>query len=138
MIWYSASIICYVKFMDGVQDKFPIWENVVLIEANSEDEAFAEAERIGKSNYDDSENHDDKGDMTYDERPAYWVFAGVRKVSICHVIASVVAEDGIDEKTPCYRLGYGTEVSYSEMEVRTEEDLRKLVDGEPVAVLYES
>jgi hypothetical protein len=138
MTWYAAHIISYVKFKDGVQDKFPLWENVVLIEADSEDVAFIEAEHIGKSEYDDSEDPDENGDMTWDGRPAFWVYAGVRKLTVCHTTSSIAAEDGIDESVPGFTPGHGTEVSYSAMEVSTEQELEKLVNGEPVTVLYES
>jgi len=48
------------------------------------------------------------------------LFAGVRKVVLC-----------VD---PDRRPGDGTEVSYTEMELRSEEAVRKLVAGEPLAV----
>jgi len=30
MSWYAASVIMYTKFKDGKQEKYPIWENVIL------------------------------------------------------------------------------------------------------------
>src|SRR5215212_447535 len=100
MTWYAAHIISYVKFKEGIQDRFPLWENVVLIEADSDDKALEEAEKIGKSDYDDSDDPDNNGDMTWDERPAYWVFAGIRKLMLCTVIASTVVDKGIDNTLP--------------------------------------
>lgn len=46
--WYAASIIMLVKFKDGNQDKYPVWENVVLIKASSGDEALELAEKRGR------------------------------------------------------------------------------------------
>ena len=133
MTWYAAHIISYVKFKDGIQDRFPLWENVVLIEADSGDKALEEAEKIGKSDYDDSDDPDNNGDMTWNERPAYWVYAGIRKLIRCAPTASTE----VDETLPTYTPGFGTEVTYSEMEVSTEEDLAKLINGDPITVLYE-
>ena len=42
--WFAAHIITWVKYMEHEQMTFPIWENVVLIRAKSEKEAFAKAE----------------------------------------------------------------------------------------------
>jgi hypothetical protein len=137
MAWYAAHIISYVKFKDGIQDSFPLWENVVLIEAGSGEMALEEAKKIGLSDYDDTEDPDNNGDMTWNERPAYWVFAGIRKLISCNPIASVSVDKNIDRNDPDYRPGHGTEVTYSTMEVGTQEELDKLVRGEPVRVLYE-
>jgi len=45
--WYSAHVIMFAEFKDGPQEHFPVWENVVLIEAESEESAFEKAERHG-------------------------------------------------------------------------------------------
>lgn len=118
MGWYAAHIIMSVRFKDGVQDRFPVWENVVLLEAGSDEEAMQKAERQGRL-----QEGDAGGTFEWQGRPATWLFAGVRKV-----IAS--ADHG-------QQPGDGTEVSYSEMEVDSPEALAKLVRGEAVSVLYE-
>ena len=48
MGWYAASIIMYTEFKDGVQDKYPVWENIILIEGQSETEAKEKAEKRGR------------------------------------------------------------------------------------------
>lgn len=118
MPWYAASVVMYTKFKDGVQDKYPIWENVLLIEAASPDEALERAAKRGKQDEGDS-----SGTYFYENRPATWVLAGIRKVIECA---------DADE-----RPGNGTEITYSQMEVDTEEALSKLANGEPVTVRYE-
>jgi hypothetical protein len=35
MPWFAASAIMYVRFKSGAQDSYPIWENVLLVEAES-------------------------------------------------------------------------------------------------------
>ena len=116
--WYAASVIMYTKFKDGLQNKYPIWENVILIEAESSDEALKKATKRAQEDEGDS-----GGTYFYEDRAATWVFGGVRKLTECKDSAS--------------KPGDGTEVTYSEMEVDTEQSLSKLINGEPVIVRYE-
>ena len=48
MNWYAAHLVLYVKYKEHSQDHFPFWENIVLIQADTDDEAFAKAERRGR------------------------------------------------------------------------------------------
>jgi hypothetical protein len=118
MGWYAAHAIMYVKFADGNQDRYPIWENIILIEANSDEQALDLAEKRAKE--DESETEDD---FTWEERPAFLVFAGIRKIISCN--------------NPENQPTHGTEISYSQIEVNTEEELSKLAKGETVIVKYE-
>jgi hypothetical protein len=107
----------YVKFKDGNQTKYPFWENIILIEAESSDEAYEKAEVRARQDEGDS-----RGSFTHESRPARRVFAGLRKLVSC-----VFPEE---------RPGHGTEITYSQMEVTSGADFKKLVNGEPVMVLY--
>ena len=117
MTWYAAHLILYVQLKKRQQDHFPIWENIVLIGADSKEEALAKAERRG---------HEDEGDchgsFRWDGQPATWVFAGVRKLILC--------QD--EDKQP----GEGTEITYNEMEVASKEAVTRLAEGRTVAVRY--
>jgi hypothetical protein len=115
MKWYAAHLILYFRLKEGKQRSFPVWENIVLIRASDEDEAFAKAEERGRD-----ELMGDDGSIRWGGIPAEMVFAGVRKLTLC--------QD--DEKRPTD----GTEVSYIEMQVASEEAIRKMVAGEPVSV----
>ncbi len=115
--WYAAHLILYVKLKEHSQRHYTVWENIVLIKARTEEEAFTKAEQRGKK-----DEGDDGGTFRWDGKPAQWVFAGVRKLALC--------ED------PERRPDDGTEVSYTEMEVASEQAVRKLVAGQPVAVKY--
>jgi hypothetical protein len=126
MSWYSAHIITYVQFIDGIQDKYPVWENIVLIDADSEDQAYEIAENIGKSDYHGSP-------LSWDGRPATWAFAGIRKLVKCQDIPSKM----IERRTPDWRPDHGTEVTYLQLEVPSEEALSRFVQGSAVTVLYE-
>ena len=116
--WYAAHIIMLVQFKDLVQDTFPLWENIVLIEAESSEEADDKARRLGK----DAEG-DSAGTFCWDDRPATWVFAGIRKLIECQD-SEIAPRDGV-------------EISYSQLVVQDKASVNKLVQGVPVTVLYE-
>ncbi len=113
--WYAAHILMYVKRPGKLHGKIPVWENIVLIKANSEEAAFAKAEQRGKQD----EGNDDGTFRWHGERAA-WVYAGIRKMTLC--------EDS--ERRP----GDGSEVSYTEMEVNSQQALWSLLEGKPIAV----
>ena len=117
MIWYAAHLVLYVKFKEHPQDHVPFWENIVLIQADTEDEAFAKAEERGRA-----DEGDCSGTFRWDGKPATWVFAGVRQLIRCE-----------DEGE---RPGDGTEVTYNEMEVDSVEELKRFVEGETASVRY--
>jgi Domain of unknown function (DUF4288) len=118
MFWYAANAIMYIKFDDGNQDKYPVFENIILIEANSDKEAVEKAKTIAKE-----EEIQSNKDFTWEKRPASLVFAGIRKL--------------ISFNNPEEAPSHGTEITYSQLEVKTKEDLLKLARGEPVMVMYE-
>jgi hypothetical protein len=113
---YSAHIILYVQFKTGRQRKFPVWENIVLFSAGSSDAAFAKAEAYGRAEVDDEDES-----FTWGGKPARWVFAGVRKVTPCHVASS--------------RSLDGVEVACNEYEVSSLAAIEHLVAGEQVELL---
>ncbi|MEE3716542.1 DUF4288 domain-containing protein [Tumidithrix elongata RA019] len=117
MTWYIAHSIMYVKFKDGIQDKYPIWENMILIEASSSDDAWDKAKIRAKEDEDSEEN-----ESLWEKRPAIFVFAGIRKIVEC-----------LD---PENRPTHGTEVTYSEMELDSFDSLSKFLKGEEVLVKY--
>ena len=118
MSWYAASAIMYVCFKDGRQDHYPVWENVVLIEAESDAVAEARAEERARADEGDS-----RGSFRWNDRPAEWVFAGIRKIlSVSHQAGEA--------------LGHGDEVTYSEFTVADEQALRDLAAGREVSARY--
>jgi hypothetical protein len=116
MPWYVAHAIMWVRFNDGHQDKYPVWENLLLFEAPSDNVAHQKAQQRAREDEGDS-----KGTLRWEGRPATWCYAGIRKLVRC--------QDDIPQS--------GTELTYSRYEVATEEALARLANGRPVAVLYE-
>ena len=115
MSWFAAHIVLRVEFKTQPQARFPLWENIVLLQAETGEEAFAKAEQRGRE-----EEGDDDGSFRWGGQPARWVFAGVRKLTLC--------QDS--DKRP----RDGTEISFNELEVSSEEALGKLLAGQPVSV----
>lgn len=109
----------YFKLKSGVQDRFTIWENVYLIEAEDSEEAWAKAEDWAKR-----EEGDSDGSLLVDDQPATQIFAGIRKM----ITVSHWEEEG--------KLTHGDEITYSEFQVTEEASIRQLVDGEEVTVEY--
>jgi hypothetical protein len=117
MPWFAAHAVMYVRFKDGRQDTYSVWENVLLVEAADGDDARAKATARARRDEGDSQ-----GSMTWENRPAEWVLAGVRKVmSVAH------EADG---------LGSGDEITYSELLIRDRAELDRFVNGEQVSVRY--
>jgi hypothetical protein len=116
MSWYAAHVVMMVKFKDQPQDRFPVWENIILLRADSGDEALERAEKRGRE-----DAGDDDGTFRWGGKMAEWIFAGVRKVVAC-----------VDEDE---RPGDGTEVSYTDLEFSSREELGRFVGGEAAHVL---
>ena len=39
MAWYAAHVIKYMRFKDGTQDRYPVYENIYLFQTESAEEA---------------------------------------------------------------------------------------------------
>lgn len=113
-MFYVAHLIQRVHFLQADYcTEIPLWENLVLVEAESVDMAYELAERMGK------ESEDLEG-FTCNGQPAELRFVGVRK------LISIV-EDTVTS---------GVELSYLQMEVSSEEDLNALMSRRPVNVAF--
>ena len=71
--WYAAHIVMYVEFEEGAQSHYPVWENIVLFNATSEQEAFDKAEKRGRDAAGDSaiSSDSDAVDRRHDRHNAY-------------------------------------------------------------------
>src|SRR5207253_4569716 len=114
--WYCAHIIMHVKPKITTVGKLVVWENIVLVEADSPDQALEKAEKWGR----EDEEHCSDG-LTLNKKPAEMVFAGIRKLIEVRTIGD------IDDKP-----ADGSELTYSEFLLDSEDDLRKLAAGESV------
>jgi hypothetical protein len=109
----------YVRFKDGVQDHYPVLENILLVEAPDDDTAHELS--VARAKEDEG---DHKDSFTWQDRPAAWVFVGIRKlISVSH--------RSLDD-----RIGSGDEVTYSQLDLPNREALDRLVAGEDVNLTY--
>ncbi len=115
--WYAVHLIMAVIFKDGKQEKYPILENIYLLQDQPDEDIYARAARIGEGASGDS-----NGTFRWEGRPAMWRYVGIRKVIRCNVT---------DRENPLD----GSEVTYSALEVSSLDELSKLAAGEEVGVL---
>src|SRR5438034_10303777 len=100
-MWYAAHVIMAFKYRTAPQKEIPVWENIVLVEANSAEEAWKTAEKLGR------EEDDPDLSLTWNGIPTQLTFVGIRKIVSC--LEGVPGDENV--------LATGTEVSYSLMTV---------------------
>ena len=122
MCWYAAHIIEYLKFLDGKQDNYEVYENIVLIQADTSEAALIEAKKLGQK-------YEVEVTVGPENRPARWTFAGIRTLVECQAFNSDTLE-----QSPNFKPSHGTEVTYIPMTVDSEEALTQLVKGQSVNV----
>lgn len=119
MPWFAAHAILYFQVKEGVQDSYLVHENVLLIEAETSDQAWVVAADLARQ-----EEGDDSGTLRIGGRPARRMFGGIRKiVSVLH--------RGMEAQP-----GNGDEITYSEFSLTDRSALDRLIEGVDVDVRY--
>jgi len=116
---YAAHLIMAVRYRDHPRETIPLYENVLLVYADTDDEAMRQACALGRAEAAETDES-----FRWNGHPARWEFVGVRKLITCQ-------PHGLSD-----RIGHGAELTYSLMVVRSEADLKKLVAGDPVEITY--
>ena len=121
MTWFAVHAL--VAFRKSV----PSWpitinENIFLVEAKDACQAASEGVRMAMVEVSAEDG------LTIDGEPATRTLVGIRKV----LNISNPEPLDLDQDAPVS----GTEITYSEYLVRSEDDLRKLVKGEAVVLRY--
>lgn len=122
MTWFAASVLIAMRTVEMNEGPIQVYENVVLMEAGTTEEALeiARQEADGVVKLDDN--------LTIDGKPATRSFVGIRK------LITIRNPGGLDpDQDP---PNTGTELTYSLFEVQTESDLLSLGQGNPVNVTY--
>jgi hypothetical protein len=122
MTWYAAHIISHFEFQDHAKREIPVYEDIVLIEANSDDQARAKAEQYLTENYQTDRPTPSTQSDTWNGHPGIWVVDGIRKI--------------IEAEAP-YQRSEGIEISYSQYLCPDSDTVRALVNGESVSLIYE-
>lgn len=123
MTWYTASIIISCRLREGHQNTFPVYENFTLFEAKNAEDAAKKAENYAEKYAKIDDN------LQLNGKSAYWKFEGIRKLI---EIRDYLSSNELDVDKPTS----GVEVSYSYIEVDSEEQLLKLSTGKSVSVRY--
>ncbi len=113
--WYIAHVVMAFCLTKHPQKRFPVWEDMYLITANSGHEAWNKAEQLGREQEGDSD-----GSLRVGGKPAVLRFMGVRKIVEC--------------VSPDERPGDGTEVSYNDLGFDSLRDVKRFADGLAVSL----
>jgi hypothetical protein len=119
---FCAHAIFYFKLREVEQESFLVHENVYLVDAADPASARVRAEAVARSNEDASED----GHLELNEHKASYVYAGLRKIVEAEQLPLTVNLDAAN----------GLELTYSELEVDTLDEVLALARGEMVEVLY--
>jgi hypothetical protein len=119
MTWYAAHIV--IGFTAEGRKEVVAWENIILIDADSHEQAEQQAIKIGQ----EEASLDDA--LTVNDRPAKRLFAGVRKV------LTIANPDPAQQLLPPV---HGSEISFSEFILKDIDELMKLGSGKGVHLRY--
>lgn len=128
MTWYAAHAIFYYQYKNDYQDRYYVYENIYLIEADQIEYVYEKVNQIAKLH-----EGDDYGTLVYDGKPACLVFGGIRKIIQCQ---QEPINDGVNVSGKDTKPQNGTEITYSLLLVRNKKQLKKLIEGSPAKILY--
>jgi hypothetical protein len=122
MTWFTASVLTAMRVINDEQENIPVFEDFFLIEAESRESAWREAERIGREHAAIDDN------LTLHGKPAERIFLGIKKIRSVYNPAPF----DIDSDRPVH----GTELTHSYFEVSNFDEAINLAKGVPVKVFY--
>ncbi|EOX8447020.1 DUF4288 domain-containing protein [Salmonella enterica] len=123
MTWYVASVIMSIRRKDGRQKNIPVYENFILIEEESCEQAISKVKDMAVE-----EARIASERLTLNDKPAYMFFEGVRKL----IKISNPPNIDLDAVPPVS----GTELTYSEYLVKNKKQIKKLVQGKSIKLKY--
>jgi hypothetical protein len=119
MPWFAAHAVLYFRLKSGEQQRYRVWENILLIQAPDSRAAWQQGLELARR-----DEGDCQGSLRIDDQPCTLVFGGLRKVV---EVSHATAEE---------RPGHGDEISYSEFEVADADALDRLIKGQDAALIY--
>lgn len=120
--WVVVSAIVSLRLRKGKQRHIPLYENFYLMEVLPDEDIWDKAKQFALSQLVEDET------LMLNNQPARFHFEGIRKIVS---VSNPSSEEYVDSRPIS-----GTELTYSEYSVRTEKQLKKLVNGEAVKILY--
>ena len=122
MAWYAAHAIVSIRPINQKERAIAVYENVILLQAADDSEAMSKARRHAKASVAKDQS------LTLNGEPAMQAFVGIRK------IIAVSNPWPLDQEDD--RPVDGTELTYSEFQVKDENTLTRLANGDAVPVRY--
>lgn len=119
MTWYAAHIVMQIA-VNGRKDVVA-WENIILVQASTVEEAYDKADEIGREGEGDS-----NGTLELEGAPARMLYRGTRRLV---TISSPTGTEDIPSNE--------CEVSYLQLKLESEEALQKFMEGDGPAQLVE-
>lgn len=119
---FCAHAIFYFRLLDQKQETFLVHENVYLIDAEGSSQAAESAVKVARENRDLNED----GHLELNDRKAAYLFAGIGKGIEVELSPSPTSVSGL----------VGRELTYSEFEVDSLDQVFALARGNMVEVLY--
>ncbi|EOX8516929.1 DUF4288 domain-containing protein [Salmonella enterica] len=123
MTWYVASVIMSIRKKNGKQKNIPVYENFILIEGDTSEEAIKKVRAMA---IEEAELSSDG--LMLNDKPAYMCFEGIRKL----ITISNPTDINMDSLPPVS----GTELTYSEYLVKNKNQMKNLVQGKAVKLKY--
>ena len=108
--------------IEDIQEDFPVWENIVLVDSGSPEEAVEAARNFGIDEEGTAENS-----MKWNGKRARWAFAGIRKLVSCVDLVNHANLDGKETK-----VGHGTEITYFQFTMKSLSDVDDFLTGKEV------
>lgn len=124
--WFAVSVLFAFDDIEEPQSRWHVWEDVVLIEASSEEELTAKTRAYGEATADANA----KAGLDMSGQLAFMRFIGVRK------IVEIANPTYLDIEQSEHPPVDGTEITFSEFIVESRDDLEKLAKGEEVSLIY--
>jgi hypothetical protein len=122
MTWYAAHIIVSIRPIKPRKGPILVYENVILIEASDAEEAWTKARKHAEASIVEDES------LRVNGAPATESLVGIRKII------------EVSNRWPLSQSGDrpvdGTEITYSEFQVKNERALSKLAKGEETLIRY--
>jgi hypothetical protein len=119
MTWYAAHIVMQIA-VNGRKDVVA-WENIVLVQASTVEEAYDKADEIGREGEGDA-----NGTLMLEGDPARMVYRGTRRLV-------TLSSPTDNENSPTD----GCEISYLQVKLESENALNEFMEGDGPAQLVE-
>lgn len=119
--WYSVNLVYYTKFKSGGKYKYRVAETIILVTANSGENARKKGEIYGKTVSPNLQN-----EFPELKKQIKWKYLGARMFGI---VQFDINSNGKDFD--------GADVAHAQIVIKKWRDVQKMMRGEPVKIRFE-